>query len=188
MKDDLARILIPADTIRERIAEVAAEVLASWDGEREITLVPIMTGGLIFAADLMRHLPRHMQIHLMSVSSYPGTATTSRGARIDDGRSGVPGDLSGHHVLVVDDILDSGGTLRAVKAELEARRADVVRTCVLLRKQRPEALAFHCDHVAFDVPDEFVVGYGLDYDGYYRNLPDIAILKPDVFGGNGTNA
>ena len=180
MRDDLQRILLTAEQIRERVAQVGEEILARWDGETEITLVPIMTGGLIFAADLMRHLPRHMQIHLMSVSSYPGRATTSQGVKIDTALSGVPADLTGRHVLVVDDILDSGRTLAAVSAELKRRNPEVVQTCVLLRKQRPEAMAFACDHVAFDIPDEFVVGYGLDYDGYYRNLPDIGVLSAEA--------
>ena len=177
MRDDLQSILLSAAQIRDRVADLGAEILARWDGENEITLVPIMTGGLIFAADLMRCLPRHMQIHLMSVSSYPGRSTTSQGVKIDATLSGVPDDLTGRHVLVVDDILDSGRTLAAVSAELGKRNPAALQTCVLLRKQRPEALAFSCDHVAFDIPDEFVVGYGLDYDGYYRNLPDIGVLS-----------
>jgi len=145
-----------------------------------ITLVPILTGSIIFLADLIRHLPLYMQIKVMSVSSYPGQATTSQGVRIRSELEDLPEDLSARHVLVIDDILDSGRTLRAVSDRLRARRPASVRTCVLLRKQRPEAFAFAVDYVCFDIPDEFVVGYGLDFNGYYRNLPEIVTLKPEV--------
>ncbi len=184
MHADLDRVLIRADDIAARVAALAAEVLHDWpdalDGGAEppeITPVPLMTGSFIFAADLIRHMPQMMQIHLMSVSSYPGTATTSQGVQIDRRKSNVPDDLTGRHVLVIDDILDSGSTLRAVTDDLRQRNPAALKTCVLLRKQRPEALDFPVDHVAFDIPDAFVVGYGLDYNGYYRNLPDIGVLS-----------
>ena len=202
MQQDLASVLIDRDAIARRITEVARQIgqdlgpphptatadadatqaahAARHDGE--LTLVPILTGSIIFVADLIRQLPQRMQIHLMSVSSYPGTATTSQGAKIDQTLTNVPADLSGRHVLLVDDILDSGNTLRAVTAELRRRGPASLRTCVLLRKRRPEALDFPADYVGFDIPDEFVVGYGLDYDDYYRNLPDIGVLRPEVIG------
>ncbi len=181
MHADLDRVLIEAPAIAQRVAELARQVLDEWKdapgGTPEITPVPLMTGSFIFAADLIRHMPQMMQIQLMSVSSYPGTATTSQGVHIDRRKSNVPDDLTGRHVLVIDDILDSGSTLRAVTEDLRSRNPEAIKTCVLLRKQRPEAMAFPVDHVAFDIPDEFVVGYGLDYNGYYRNLPDIGVLS-----------
>ena len=178
---DLSRILLTADQIAHRVKQLAIEVLAGFEDPHgttpELTPVPIMTGSFIFAADLIRQLPPKMQIHLMSVSSYPGTATTSQGVTIDRRKSNVPDDLTGRHLLIIDDILDSGHTLAAVTAELKQRNPAALRTCVLLRKQRDAAMAFPIDHVAFDIPDEFVVGYGLDYDGYYRNLPHIGVLS-----------
>ena len=184
MRNDLDRVLLTAEAIDERVGELAEELLADWAGA-EITLVPIMTGSLIFAADLIRRLPQKMQIHLMSVSSYPGKSMSSQGVKIDRRKSNVPDDLSGLHVLLIDDILDSGNTLRAVSEELQSRNPDALKTCVLLRKQREAAMDFPVDHVAFDIPDEFVVGYGLDYDGYYRNLPDIGVLAPAVYESAG---
>lgn len=191
MQEDLQRILVSRSEIATRIESLGQQITRDLEadglGSDEITLVPILTGSIIFVSDLIRCLPLRMQIHVMSVTSYPGTSTTSRGAKLDPTGTQVPGDLSGRHVLVMDDILDSGNTLRLVKQELEARGPASVRTCVMLRKQRPEAMAFDVDYIAFDIPDEFVVGYGLDYDDYYRNLPDIAVLKPDVIQQGGAD-
>jgi len=184
MHQDLEKILISREQLGKRVAELAERITRDFSGDgdapAEITLVPVLTGSFMFAADLMRHLPLRMQTHLMSVSSYPGHATSSQGASIEQALTGVPDDLSGRHVLIVDDILDSGNTLRLVTDTLAARRPDSLASCVLLRKDRPEALAFNVDYIAFDIPDRFIVGYGLDYDGYYRNLPEIGTLKPDV--------
>ena len=184
MRNDLQRILLDAPQIAERVRalanDISADLAADAGRGEELTLVPILTGSIIFLADLIRHLPQRMQIHLMSVTSYPGRATASQGAKIDATLTNVPDDLAGQHVLLIDDILDSGNTLRAVSDELRRRGPASLRTCVLLRKQRPEAMAFPVDYVAFDIPDEFVVGYGLDFDDYYRNLPDIGVLKPEV--------
>lgn len=150
-------------------------------GSAEVTLVPILTGSMIFVADLMRRLPLRMQIHIVSVSSYPGAATESRGPSVEHALTRVPDLLAGRHVLIIDDILDSGRTLATVTQLLRQREPASLRTCVLLRKRRPSAMRQPVDYVAFDVPDEFVVGYGLDYNDYYRNLPEICTLKPGVF-------
>jgi hypoxanthine phosphoribosyltransferase len=184
MQQDVQRVLVDRDAIARRVQALGEEITRDLErdglGGKEITLVPILTGSIIFVSDLIRCLPLRMQIHVMSVNSYPGTATTSQGATLEPNSTQVPQDLTGRHVLVMDDILDSGNTLRLVRQELEARGPATLRTCVMLRKQRPEAMSFPVDYVAFDIPDEFVVGYGLDYDDYYRNLPDIAVLKREV--------
>lgn len=183
MRNDIQRTLIDSDQIAQRVKALADQITADLTAEDhggDITLVPILTGSIIFLADLIRCLPQRMRIHLMSVSSYPGTATSSQGAKIDATLTKVPADLTGQSVLLIDDILDSGNTMKAVTEELAKRNPAALRTCVLLRKQRPEAMAFSVDYVAFDIPDEFVVGYGLDFDDYYRNLPDIGVLKPEV--------
>jgi hypoxanthine phosphoribosyltransferase len=174
---DLDQILIDRDRIAERVVELADEIsrdLGHLSDRDELVLVSILTGSIIFLADLIRHLPQKLRIEVIAVESYPGRATTSRGAKIT---SGLAGNFDGRHVLIVDDILDSGGTMRLIRDELTKRRPKSVRACVLLRKQRPSALEIPCDYVGFDIPDVFVVGYGLDYNNYYRNLPDIGTLK-----------
>ena len=140
----------------------------------------VLTGAMIFCADLIRHIPIAMRIGLLAVSSYPGRSVRSQGSRVLGEQLG---DLTGRHVLLVDDILDSGGTVRLVQSLLQEAGAAVVRSCVLLRKDRPAAREISLDYVGFDIPDEFVVGYGLDYDDYYRNLPDIVTLKPEALEG-----
>jgi len=177
---DIDRILIDRDAISKRIEELALAIrrdLDGLDGEGEIVLVPILTGSIIFVADLMRCLPHKIRIGVVTATSYPGRSTTSQGATLT---GELPDDLEGKHVLVVDDILDSGNTIRLVREEIARRRPLSVRVCVLLRKQRPAAMETPCEYVGFDIPDEFVVGYGLDYDDYYRNLPDIGTLKKEA--------
>lgn len=184
MQQDIDRILIDRQSIAERVEKVAGQIIHDLPGkDLEITLVPILTGSIIFVADLIRHLPFYLQIKLISVSSYPGTATTSQGTSIRPELSTLPADLSGAHVLIIDDILDSGNTLRLVTDQIAARNPASVSSCVLLRKQRPEAMAFPVDYVCFDIPDEFVVGYGLDFNDRYRNLPDIVTLRREVVDG-----
>ncbi len=182
MQADIDRVLIHRDAIAARIGELGQQIAADLarDNDAQLTLIPILTGSIIFVSDLIRQLPLKLQIRLISVTSYPGTATSSRGATIQQALTNVPQDLRGAHVLVIDDILDSGSTLRAVRDYLRQRGPAEVRTCVFLRKQRSEAMACPVDYVAFDIPDEFVVGYGLDFDDYYRNLPDVCTLKPSV--------
>ena len=113
----------------------------------------------------------------MTVKSYPGTATTSQGVELI---GPLVGELQDRHVLIVDDILDSGGTLRFLRRELAKQKPASLRACVLLRKKREEAMTTPCEYVGFDIPDVFVVGYGLDYNNYYRNLPDIGTLKAEA--------
>ena len=190
MKGDIERTLLDASAIAGRLDELAATITADLeaatgiaedsDPHNTLTLIPVLTGSIIFVADLVRRLPIRMQIFPMRASSYPGTATRSTGQVRLGELSGLPADLAGHHVLLIDDILDSGRTLRRVTDELRGRGPDTLHTCVLLRKQRPEAMDFPVDYVAFDIPDAFVVGYGLDYDDQYRNLPEIVTLRPEV--------
>ncbi|MDB5325130.1 MAG: hpt, partial [Phycisphaerales bacterium] len=129
-------------------------------------------------ADLIREMPAKLKINLMTVSSYPGAALRTQGSNIVAKQLG---DVAGRHVLLVDDILDSGGTLKLVVPVLQELGAASVRTCVLLRKDRETARVVQADYVGFDIPDEFVVGYGLDFDNVYRNLPDICTLKESIY-------
>jgi hypoxanthine phosphoribosyltransferase len=180
MHGDIDRILIPQDRIAARVRELAAQITkdhAPPESDGEITIVPILTGAMIFCGDLIRHIPMHIQIGLLTVSSYPGTSIRTQGSTVI---SQQLGDLTGRHVLLVDDILDSGGTIRLVSQLLREKGAATVRVCVLLHKDRPESRDIPADYVGFEIPDEFVVGYGLDFNNYYRNLPDIVTLKREV--------
>lgn len=181
MNGNIDRVLISHDRIARRVKELAEQITADHSppniGGGEITIVPIMTGAMIFASDLIRQIPIAMKIGLMSVSSYPGRSIESRGSQM---LANQVGEIQGRHVLVVDDILDSGGTLHMVAPALREMGAASVKSCVLLRKDRPTAHAVHVDYVGFEIPDTFVVGYGLDYNDYYRNLPDIVMLKDQV--------
>ncbi len=180
MHADLDKILIDRERIARRVAELADEIshdLRDITARDELVIVSVLTGSIIFLADLIRRLPQKLRIELVGVESYPGRATESRGPKIT--RS-LAGNIEGRHVLIVDDILDSGGTMRLIRGELAKRRPKSVRACVLLRKERPSAMETPCDYVGFDIPDVFVVGYGLDYNNYYRTLPDIGTLKEDA--------
>ena len=178
MTSDLCRILLTSEQIHERIRALAAEIADTYRGQDTgLTLVPILSGSIIFTADLIRELPLKMKIALMQLSTYPGRSTTPQAPRVV---MELNGDIRGRHVLLIDDILDTGRTLRAVQQLLRDRGPASLRTAVLLRKPAkapPDVLA---DFVGFDVPDEFVVGYGLDYGDHYRNLPHIGVLKPEL--------
>ncbi len=180
MQADLDKILLDRDRIAHRVTALASEISRDLDElpqDGEIVVVSILTGSIIFVADLIRQLPQKFRLELLTVNSYPGRSTRSQGATLI---GTAIDDVEGKHVLVVDDILDSGGTLRLIRAELARRNPRSVRTCVLLRKQRPSAFEVPCEYVGFDIPDVFVVGYGLDYNNYYRNLPDIGTLRPEA--------
>jgi hypoxanthine phosphoribosyltransferase len=182
MHGDIDRILIPQEKIAARVRELAREIMIDhtppkMPGEPEITIVPILTGAMIFCCDLIRRIPIAMKIGLLTVSSYPGASISTRGSQVVGQELG---EVKGRHVVIVDDILDSGGTIRTVVPLIQSLGAASVKTCVLLRKDRPAAKEVPVEYVGFEIPDEFVVGYGLDYNNYYRNLPDIVTLKPEV--------
>lgn len=182
MQGDIDRVLITKDEIAERVKELARQIIEDHSepkirGEAEITIVPILTGAMIFCCDLIRQIPLAMKVGLMTVSSYPGKSLMTQGSQV---LSQQLGDVKGRHVVIVDDILDSGGTIRAVVPVMESLGAASVKVCVLLRKDRDAARSVRADYVGFEIPDEFVVGYGLDYNDYYRNLPDIVTLKQEV--------
>ncbi|MBT5137327.1 MAG: hypoxanthine phosphoribosyltransferase [Phycisphaerae bacterium] len=177
MKADIERILIARGAISDRVrtlGEAISQSLEELDKEEEIVLVAVMTGALIFVADLMRYLPMKIRIQLMTASSYVGKSTKSN----NDLTLGKLPDVTGRHVLLVDDILDSGKTLTRIRRELEELDPKSIQSCVLLRKKLESAMDVPCEHIGFEIEDEFVVGYGLDYDGYYRNYPDIGVINP----------
>lgn len=180
MHSDIQKVLLPQSALAARVAAMAAQITADHlasAGSAELLIVPILTGAMIFCGDLMRKIPIAMRIGLCTVSSYAGHSLRSQGAQL---LSQQLGDVRGRHVLLIDDILDSGGTLRLIVPLLRDMGPASLRVCVLLRKDRPEARQVEVDYVGFDIPDEFVVGYGLDYNNYYRNLPDVVTLTPQA--------
>ncbi len=180
MRADLERILIPRERIAARVRELAQAIARTYAGSEEdgITLVTILSGSLIFLADLIRELPIRMKLGLVTVSSYRGATTQAGEARL---RDALNVDVTGRHVLLIDDILDTGGTLRLVRDELARHAPKSVRTCVLLRKPSKAPVDVQAEFVGFDIEDQFVVGYGLDYNDHYRNLPDIGILRKELY-------
>jgi hypoxanthine phosphoribosyltransferase len=197
MHHDIAKVLIGSEQIAARVRELGQRIAADLegelrkaghpaDGEGKVVIMPILTGSIFFVADLVRHMPLKISMRMVTVSSYPGQSTESKGARL---RGELPGDLSGKHVLIIDDILDSGQTLGLVRDLVEDQGAASVRVAVLLKKPTSRRVReVSAEYVGFEIPDEFVVGYGLDYDGYYRNLPSIATLTPDAISARGRGA
>ena len=165
-------VLIDADRIRARLDEMAREIVAAYGG-RPVTVVGILTGCLVFMADLIRRIDLPLRVALLTASSYRGAATTPGKLVI---RDDLLPELAGRHVLLVDDILDTGKTLTRVVAHLIDLGAESVKVGVLLRKIGRQEVPFEPDFVGFTIPDKFVVGYGLDYNDEYRHLPFIGVL------------
>lgn len=173
--EPIMRILLTEKQLAAGIDRLAAAVRADVAGQ-PLMVVGVLTGSIVLVADLIRRLDGTVRIGMVSASSYRGTAT--RPGALDLKLDLLP-DVGGQDVLVVDDIFDSGRTLEALVGELRRRGAARVKSLVLLRKAGRAEVAFQPDHVGFDIPDEFVVGYGLDFDGGYRHLPYVAVLEAD---------
>jgi hypoxanthine phosphoribosyltransferase len=179
MESDLARILIPRERIQARVRELAREIADSYGADCQgLVIVPVLAGSIIFVADLIRCLPFKMNIGLIATSRYRGKATEGGETRIVQD---LHVDIANRHVLVVDDILDTGTTLRAVSEELRRREPASLKICTLLRKSSKAPKDLVADFVGFDIEDVFVVGYGLDFNDQYRNWPDIGVLKPELY-------
>jgi hypoxanthine phosphoribosyltransferase len=165
------KILLSADRIQQRVAEMAQQIAADYPG-RPLTIVGVLTGCLMFLADLVRHLDQPLRIGLIQASSYRGE--TTRAGELHIHPELLP-DVRGRHVLLLDDILDTGQTLHHLHEHLRGLGVASLRTGVLLRKLGRQQLPIEPDYCGFDIPDAFVVGYGLDYNDEYRHLPHIAI-------------
>lgn len=176
MEDDIERVLIAEDVIDKRLDAMAKEVRHDYPGE-VIVVIVLLKGALVFAADLLRRLPRMLEIECLNVASYHGGTESSGKVDFLDHR--FP-DVSGRQVLVLDDILDTGRTLKAVVERMREEGASQVKTAVLLAKDKDRAAEVEADYVGFVIGDEFVIGYGLDYKGRYRNLPYVGTLSPEA--------
>ena len=177
IESDLEKVLLSEEQIQDRLVGMAQEIGRDYAGE-DILLVGVLKGAVMVMADLARSLARHVEMDWMAISSY-GHGTTSSGVvRI---LKDLDTDISGRHVLVVEDIIDTGLTLSWLIANLRSREPASVQICTLLRK--PDALQMSVDvkYVGFDIPNEFVVGYGLDYADRYRNLRQVGTLAPHVY-------
>jgi hypoxanthine phosphoribosyltransferase len=175
MQEDLDRILFDEQTIVRRLDEVAAEITRQYQN-RELTVIAVLNGSLIFMADLLRRIPLPLKLDCLSVASYHGGTLTT--GEVIFKQIALP-DVAGRHILILDDILDSGVTLAAIRDKLTTARPRSVKVCVLLRKLKARSRPVEADYVGFDIRDEFVVGYGLDYLERYRNLPCIGVLRKD---------
>jgi hypoxanthine phosphoribosyltransferase len=175
----VASVLISEETLQARVREIAAELDAEYGNDVPL-LVGVLNGAAVFMSDLMRAMTVPLEIDFMAVSSY-GNATKSSGVVqiIKD----LSKPIEGRRLIVVEDIVDSGLTLRYLLDVLGRRNPADIRVVALLTKRKPDSVEVQEDHIGFEIPDEFVVGYGLDYAGKYRNLPYVAVLDPSAISG-----
>jgi len=177
MMDVMGPVLVPSDDIQEKVRELGETITQDYRGEK-LLLVGILRGAVIVLGDLMRYIDLPCEIDFMDISSY-GTGTSSSGVvRI---LKDLEEDITGRHVLVVEDIVDTGLTLSYLLRSLQARKPASLEICALLTKPSRRRVELDIKYLGFEIPDEFVIGYGLDFAGAYRNLPDICVLKPEVF-------
>ena len=176
MRDDIASVLLSAEEIQARTAELGAQISKDFDG-REPLFVGVLKGCFIFMADLMRYVDIQCSMDFMAVSSYSGTSSTGA-VKINKDLSE---DIEGRHLIIVEDILDSGVTLSYLKNYLMVRKPASISIVTLMDKPARRKADVYADYSCFEVPDAFVVGYGLDYNERYRNLPYIGVLKPEIY-------
>jgi hypoxanthine phosphoribosyltransferase len=177
MMPDVKEVLIPSSDIQEKVRELGERITEDYRGEKPL-LIGVLRGAVVVMGDLMRNIDLQCEIDFMDISSY-GTGTSSSGVvRI---LKDLEEDITDRHVLIVEDIIDTGLTLSYLLRSLLARKPASLEICALLSKPSRRRVDLDVKYLGFEVPDEFVVGYGLDYAGAYRNLPDICILKPEVF-------
>lgn len=177
MLEDISRILFTEEQIKARVEELGKQISADFKGE-DIVVIGLLKGCFMFIADLMRAIDTNVAVDFMVVSNYGSGVVSSGEIKV---RKDYSIDIEGKNVLVIDDILDTGRTLAFVKDYLIVKSPKTIKLCTLLDKPERKTSKVEVDYVGFSVPDEFVVGYGLDYDEKYRNLPFIGVLKPEVY-------
>ena len=180
MMPDVKEVLITSQEIEDKVREIGARITEDYKGEKPL-LIGILRGAVVIMSDLMRNIDLQCELDFMDISSY-GTGTSSSGVvRI---LKDLEEDITNRHVLIVEDIIDTGLTLSYLLRSLQARKPASLEICALLSKPSRRRADLDVRYLGFEVPDEFVVGYGLDYAGAYRNLPDICVLKPEVFAAD----
>ena len=178
MHQDVSRVLLAADQIQRRVAELAVQIGRDYAEMADLLLVGVLKGSVMCMVDLARALQRPLAIDFIAISSYGQSTQTSGVVRV---LKDLDTDIAGRHVLIVEDIVDSGLTLAYLRESLQRRNPASLRVCAFLNKPSRREATVHVDYVGFDIPNEFVVGYGLDYAERYRNLPYIGVLDPDVY-------
>jgi hypoxanthine phosphoribosyltransferase len=176
VQSDIERVLFDGPAIHKRIDEMAAQITADYS-DRELTVIAVLTGSLMFVSDLLRRIPLPLRLDCLSAVSYHGKTQTSGEVIF---KQLADFDVAGRHVLILDDILDTGHTLEAVRKKLETASPRSIRMCVLLSKRKQRARNVDVDYIGFEIDDEFVVGYGLDFMERYRNLPYIGVLREEL--------
>jgi hypoxanthine phosphoribosyltransferase len=177
MHDDVGEVLISDQDIRKRTEELGRQITEDYRGKDPL-LICILKGGLMFLADLMRAIDLPLEIDFIAVSSYGDSTESSGVVRI---LMDLERNIQGRHVLIVEDIIDTGRTLSYIIENLRTRGPASIRVCTLLDKPARRELEIPIDYVGFTIPDKFVIGYGLDYGEIYRNLPFVGILKPELY-------
>ncbi|MGE5542168.1 MAG: hypoxanthine phosphoribosyltransferase, partial [Bacillota bacterium] len=184
MSGDIQEILLDAGAIQQRVKELGAAITADYAG-KEIVAVGILKGAVVFLSDLVRSLDCKARFDFMAVSSYGASTHTSGVVRIT---KDLDDSIEGKHVLVIEDVVDTGLTLNYLREVLKARNPASLRICSLLDKPSRRKVPVKIDYTGFEIPDLFVVGYGLDFNGLYRHLPFICVLKPEAYQPNGGNS
>ncbi len=177
MNEDLEQVLIGEKEIRKRVKELGESISEDYK-DRKLLLIGILRGAVIFLADLVREIKVPMEIDFMAVSSYGSSTKTSGVVRI---LKDLDTDIKGKDVLIVEDIIDTGLTLKYLLKNLKSRKPASLKVCSLLKKESKQQLSLDVNYCGFDVPDKFLVGYGLDWDEKYRNLPCVCMLKPGLY-------
>lgn len=176
MRGDLEKVLFDEPAIHRRLDNMAAQISNDYR-DRELTVIAVLHGSLMFVADLLRRIPLPLKLDCLSVASYHGKAQSSD--QVLFRQIALP-DVVGRDILVLDDILDTGFTLAAVRETLETAKPHSIRVCVLLSKKKQRTREVDTDYIGFEIEDEFVVGYGLDFRERYRNLPYIGVLRKEL--------
>ena len=176
---EVAKILITEEEAKKRIAELAEEINRDYEG-KEYTMVVTLRGAVMFFADLFRQLTGNVDCDFIAVSSYGATTHTTGEVKMSKDLSSP---IKNKHIIIVEDIIDTGITLSYLKKLLAAREPASLKVCSFLDKPSRREVEIEGDYIGFKIPNEFVIGYGLDYDQKYRNLPDVCVLAPEVYGG-----
>jgi hypoxanthine phosphoribosyltransferase len=176
--DDIAYVLLDHEQIQQRVRELAEQITRDYAGIDDLLLVGVLKGSVMFTVDMARSLQRHIALDFIAISSYGQATETSGVVRM---LKDLDTDIGGRHVMIVEDIVDSGLTLAYLRENLQRRKPATLRVCALLNKPSRREADVTLDYSGFDIPNEFVVGYGLDYAERYRNLPYIGVLHPDVY-------